>query len=138
MSLLALGVGGRGLVDPAEPVFHADDEALLRGAAAFETLRVYRGKPFLLERHLERLQASCRALGLAAPDGAAELAVMVAAAGPPDHVLRLYRTERALVASAAALPEGLEEQRARGGSLRSIEAPVPELLAGVKATSYAL
>ena len=53
-------------------------------------------------------------------------------------MLRLYRTESALVASAAALPPGLEDERARGISLRSIEAPVPDLLAGVKATSYAL
>ncbi len=53
-------------------------------------------------------------------------------------MLRLYRTESALVASAAELPPGLEDERARGISLRSIEAPVPDLLAGVKATSYAL
>ena len=138
MKLLALAVAGRGLVDPAEPVFRADDEAVLRGAAAFETLRVYSGKPFLLEQHLERLRASCDALGLPAPDGAGELAQVVAAAAPPDHVLRLYRTERTLVASAAELPAGLEEQRARGISLRSVEAPVPDLLAGVKTTSYAL
>jgi branched-subunit amino acid aminotransferase/4-amino-4-deoxychorismate lyase len=136
--LLALAVAGRGLVDPAEPVFRADDEALLRGAAAFETLRVYGGKPFLLERHLERLHASCAALGLPAADGAGELARLVVEAAPPDHVLRLYRTETALVASAAELPARLEEERARGISLRSVEAPVADLLAGVKATSYAV
>ena len=55
MTLLAVAVHGRGLVAADEPVFGADDEALLRGAAAFETLRVYDGRPFLLERHLERL-----------------------------------------------------------------------------------
>jgi branched-subunit amino acid aminotransferase/4-amino-4-deoxychorismate lyase len=135
--LLALAVAGRGLVDPAEPVFSADDEALLRGAAAFETLRVYRGRPFLLERHLARLRASAAALGLPPPDGAGELALTAAAAAPPEHVLRLYRTERSLVASAAPLPDGLDEQRARGISLRSVEAPTPDLLPGVKATSYA-
>ena len=32
MTLLAVAVAGRGLVDPDEPVFRADDEALLRGA----------------------------------------------------------------------------------------------------------
>jgi 4-amino-4-deoxychorismate lyase len=138
VKLLALAVAGRGLVDPAEPVFRADDEPLLRGAAAFETLRVYGGKPFLLERHLERLHASCDALALPSPDDAGDLARLVAAAAPPDHVLRLYRTESALVASAAELPAGLEEQRARGIALRSVEAPVPALLGGVKATSYAL
>ena len=38
MTVLALAVTGRGLVDPTEPVIRADDEALLRGRAAFETL----------------------------------------------------------------------------------------------------
>ena len=46
MTLLAVAVGGRGIVDPDQPVLHADDEALLRGRAAFETMRVYDGKPF--------------------------------------------------------------------------------------------
>ena len=43
MTLLALAVGGRGLVPPDEAVVAADDEGLLRGRAAFETLRVYGG-----------------------------------------------------------------------------------------------
>ena len=41
MTLLAVAVEGRGVVDPEEPVLRADDEALLRGRAAFETIRVY-------------------------------------------------------------------------------------------------
>jgi hypothetical protein len=44
MTLLAVAVAGRGLVDPDEPVFRADDDALLRGGAAFETIRVYGGR----------------------------------------------------------------------------------------------
>ncbi len=67
MSVLALAVGGRGLVDPGEPVLHADDEAFLRGRAAFETIRVYGGRPFRLEDHLERLRGSAERLAL--PDG---------------------------------------------------------------------
>jgi len=35
MTLLAVAVAGRGVVDPGEPVFHADDEAVVRGTAAF-------------------------------------------------------------------------------------------------------
>ena len=50
MSLLALAVTGRGLIDPTEPVVRADDEALLRGRAAFETLRVYGGARFVSRR----------------------------------------------------------------------------------------
>ena len=92
MKLLAVAVAGRGLVDPSEPVFRADDEALLRGGAAFETIRVYGGKPFLLARHLERLAHSARALSLPDVHEAEALAALVVDAAPPDHALRLYRT----------------------------------------------
>ena len=66
MTVLALAVTGRGLVDPVEPVIRADDEGLLRGRAAFETLRVYGGRPFRLEAHLDRLTASATSIGLPA------------------------------------------------------------------------
>jgi branched-subunit amino acid aminotransferase/4-amino-4-deoxychorismate lyase len=137
VSLLAVAVAGRGLVDPEGPVFRADDEALLRGAAAFETLRVYGGAPFLLERHLARLRHSSAELALPPPDGAEELVAALAAASPPDHVLRLYRTQRDLVATAAALPGDLEELRARGLALRTVDVGGPTMLEGVKSTSYA-
>jgi branched-subunit amino acid aminotransferase/4-amino-4-deoxychorismate lyase len=135
--LLAVAVAGRGLVDPDAPVFGADDEALLRGSAAFETLRVDGGRPFLLERHLERLRHSARALALPPPDGAEELVALVLGAAPAEHVLRIYRTERALVATAAPLPDDLDELRARGLTLQTVEAGASTLLHGVKSTSYA-
>jgi branched-subunit amino acid aminotransferase/4-amino-4-deoxychorismate lyase len=137
VTLLAVAVGGRGLVDPAAPVFPADDEALLRGRAAFETLRVYGGRPFLLDRHLDRLAASASALVLAPPDGARELVDLVVGAAPRDHVLRLYRTEQLLVATAAKLPPDLDELRRRGLTLAGVDAGASALLAGVKSTSYA-
>lgn len=137
MTLLAVAVSGRGLVDPQEPVFRADDEALLRGGVAFETIRTYGGVPFLLSRHTHRFRFSIDALALPHAEGVEELAALVVAAAPPEHVLRLYRTEQLLVATAASLPEGLEELRQRGISLRSVDigAPAP-LLAGAKTTSY--
>ena len=137
MTLLAVAVHGRGLVPPEEPVFTAGDEALLRGSAAFETVRVYGGRPFLLARHLERFKHSIGALGLPPATGAEELALLVAAAAPPDHVLRLFRTEQVLVATAQALPLGLDELRARGLALRTFVRHPPALLSGVKSTSYA-
>jgi branched-subunit amino acid aminotransferase/4-amino-4-deoxychorismate lyase len=137
VTLLAVAVAGRGLVSPAEAVFTAGDEALLRGSAAFETLRVYDGRPFLLDRHLARLAHSATALGLPSVADAAELVALVAGAAPPDAVLRLFRTTDVLVATAAALPTDLEEQRARGLALRSFEREPPALLSGVKSTSYA-
>lgn len=137
MTLLAVAVHGRGLVDPAEAVFHADDEALLRGSVAFETVRTYGGAPFLLDRHLARFDASVEALALPPAEGARELAELVVGAAPPDHVLRLYRTEQVLIATAAELSAALEPMRARGLSLCTVDAGVPSpLLAGAKTTSY--
>ena len=137
MTLLAVAIAGRGLVDPAEPVFRADDDALLRGGAAFETVRVYGGRPFLLVDHLTRFRFSAEALALPAPDGVEELVALVGTAAPPDHVLRLYRTSIAVVATAAALPAGLDDARAHGVTLKSFEVgPPTSLLAGAKTTSY--
>ena len=47
-------------------MLRADDEALLRGRAAFETIRVYGGKPFKLAEHLDRLAGSAERIGLPA------------------------------------------------------------------------
>jgi 4-amino-4-deoxychorismate lyase len=137
MTLLAVAVARRGLVDPAEPVFSAGDEALLRGGAAFETVRVYAGRPFLLDRHLGRLAHSSAALALPTPTGAEELIHLVLTTAPPDHVLRLYRTAETLVATSSALPPGLDELRARGLTLTSVAIGSSQLLEGVKSTSYA-
>jgi 4-amino-4-deoxychorismate lyase len=138
MRLAALAVSGRGLVDPAEPVFRADDEAVLRGGVAFETIRVAGGTAFLFDEHVERLRFSARELGLDPPAEAAELAALVLAAGPADGVLRLYRAERVEVASLAELPPGLDEQRARGITLSAFDVGATTLLEGVKSTSYAV
>ena len=95
MTLLAVAVNGRGVVDPEEPVLRADDEALLRGRAAFETIRVYAGAPFKLAEHLDRLAASAERIGLPAVNRLEldELARQALdAAGAPDSVLRLIWT----------------------------------------------
>jgi branched-subunit amino acid aminotransferase/4-amino-4-deoxychorismate lyase len=136
--LLAAAVAGRGLVDPAQPVFHPDDEALLRGAAAFETVRIRKGRPALLRRHVDRLRGSCLALRLAPPDGVEELAEQVAAAAATQEgALRLFRTGMTLLATVQPLPPGLEELRRRGIAAVTIRTTSAGLLTGVKATSYA-
>jgi branched-subunit amino acid aminotransferase/4-amino-4-deoxychorismate lyase len=150
VSLLALAVTGRGLCPPAAPVLRADDEALLRGRAAFETLRVYGGRPFRLEEHLDRLQASAQSIGLPplGRDELAELAALVLpAAGSGDAVLRLVWTAGPAegpplgLALLGPIPGWIEEVRARGAkavSLLGVRAAVPWLLPGVKSTSYAV
>jgi 4-amino-4-deoxychorismate lyase len=149
MKLLAVAVAGRGLVSPDEPVLPADDEALLRGRAAFETMRVYGGRPFRIGDHLERMEASAARLDVTWPGGFAELADQaLAAAAEPDAVLRLYLTpgregrgKPFSLALVSALPDDLEERRARGIALISllgVRAEAPWLLGGVKSTSYAV
>ena len=129
---MKVATASRGVVDG--PVFRADDEAIVRGAAAFETLRVYDGRPFLLDDHLARFAHSIAELALPAAENVPELVAQVAEG---DGVLRLYRTTFELVATFDDLPPGLDEQRARGIELRSVDLGAPALLAGVKSTSYA-
>jgi 4-amino-4-deoxychorismate lyase len=156
VSVLALAVGGRGLVDPDEPVLYADDEAFLRGRAAFETIRVYGGRPFKLEEHLERLAGSAARLDLAPVDESEFTGLVrsaIEAVGAEDAVLRLYLTagrehggRPVTLALVSEIPPGLEELRARGMKLISarlglepgLRAFAPWLLGGVKSTSYAV
>ncbi len=139
MDVRAVAVAGRGLVDPREPVFAADDEALLRGRSVFETVRVYAGRPFLLDKHLARFAVSAERVGLASPDPAecerlAELAI--GACDERDLALRLYWTGQTLAVTAGLLDPELEALRARG--LRLVSVPWSTgALASAKSTSYA-
>ena len=56
------------LHDPAAPLLHADDLAVVRGDGIFESLLVRDGRPCLLEAHLARLTQSARMMDLPAPD----------------------------------------------------------------------
>ncbi|HET8742559.1 MAG TPA: aminotransferase class IV [Gaiella sp.] len=146
---VSVAVSGRGLVPPDAGVVSVDDEGFSLGRAAFETLRVYSGRPFRLTQHLDRLDASVEKLGFE-PSDRAEVEELVALvleeAGLPDAVLRLYRTPGApgegplTVALVSALPDWLEDVRARGQRLVSLVVPrrsAPWLLPGTKSVSYA-
>jgi len=148
VSLLALAVSGRGLVDPEQPVVYADDEAFLRGRGAFETLRIYGGRPFELRQHLGRLAESAARLGLPPPE-LQEIESLVAAAieeaAADEAMLRLYATPgRAdgggpfAIVLVAQLPSDLDELRGRGLRTISVEFRPAELIGGIKSTSYAL
>ncbi len=148
--LRAVAVSGRGLVDPAAPVLAADDEGFTRGRAAFETMRVYDGRPFRLEQHLVRLEASAERIGLDRPD-TGEVARLAAQALEharlPDAVLRLYWTpgspggEHRAIALVSTIPEWIEVTRERGQRLISLvhqRRSASWLLPATKSTSYAV
>ncbi|MUT67665.1 aminodeoxychorismate lyase [Paenibacillus sp. NEAU-GSW1] len=58
-------IGFNGIVMNAEEaVISIYDHGFLYGLGLFETFRTYKGKPYLLERHLRRLAEGCRELGI--------------------------------------------------------------------------
>jgi branched-chain amino acid aminotransferase len=146
VNVRALAVSGRGLVSPDEPVIHVHDEAFMRGRGAFESLRVYGGKPFCLVEHLDRLDVSCARLGLeplSRPVVQELVASALDAAGETEAVLRVYATPGygdgpLVLAVVAELPADLDELRAHGIRAITVEFRPADLMGGVKSTSYAL
>jgi branched-chain amino acid aminotransferase len=55
------------IVDGAEARVPVTDRGLLYGDGVFEVLRTTNGRPFLLDRHLDRLAGGAAAIGLALP-----------------------------------------------------------------------
>jgi branched-chain amino acid aminotransferase len=82
------------LVDPAHATIPITDEGLLRGDGVFEVVRLYAGRPFALEDHLERLGTSARNLRLPVDLDAArsDLLALIAAGGPRDAMARYLVT----------------------------------------------
>jgi branched-chain amino acid aminotransferase len=85
------------------PLEHASvgvlDRGFLYGDAVFETLRTYRGAPFLLDRHLERLARSASLVGIALPVStdvmAREVQATLEAAGEGECYVRITVTRGA-------------------------------------------
>src|SRR4051794_27516958 len=131
MPLIALHRLGIGVVSTDEPVLHADDEGVLRGRSVFETLRVYGGIPFMLGAHLDRLALSAARLRLPVPprDDFERAAFDAIGAGSlNDASLRLLWTAGREgvgaptgLALVSTLPDGLEEQRARGLRVATVQ-----------------
>lgn len=85
-----------GLVDHDQAKVSIFDHGLLYGDGVFEGIRFYRGRPFRLQAHLERLFLSARAIALAIPYSVEQLtkavADTIAAAPEPNGYLRLVVT----------------------------------------------
>jgi branched-chain amino acid aminotransferase len=141
-----------GRVLPVEQVVvSALDRAVLYGLGAFETVRLHGGRPFLLERHLARMQHSLAALHLDPPEALAGLSEGVVALA--DHLHASSALCRITVTAGA----GPELAGVPGAGMRVIAhlrpAPEPPIrparvglapyahearspLSGVKSTSY--
>ena len=84
-----------GAIGPAEEArIPVTDEGLTRGDGGFEVMRLYAGRPFAYEEHMERLVRTCAGLRLGYDEDAvrAEIAALLDAAGPSDGLLRVIVT----------------------------------------------
>lgn len=97
-------VGGMGravsidgaITKPEEAKVSVYDRGFLYGDGVFETLRTYRGAPFALLDHLERLESSARSVGIRLPVSTRvlerEVAEILGAAQNPESYVRIMIT----------------------------------------------
>jgi branched-chain amino acid aminotransferase len=129
-------VDGR-VIPPHEAVVPATDEGFLRGDGAFEVLQVYGGRPFELDRHLERFARTCEAILLEFPrdEILADLAVLLEEAGAVDCLWRV------LVARGGTRLHLLEwsppeKRRSMPLTLRTVRYQPTVVLSNLKPMSY--
>jgi branched-chain amino acid aminotransferase len=124
-----------GTVLPADEMhIPARDEGLLRGDGVFEVMRLYDGRPFALDDHIERMQRSARNLLLPLDADAmrADIETLLDAGRPTDGVVRVLATRGGhrigFLEPLPALPDTL--------ALKTVTYSPTRILDGVKSLSY--
>ena len=141
-------VNGRLLSAADEPVLSVLDHGLTVGDGAFETIKVTRGRPFALTRHLQRLARSLQGLGLTPPAESLLREGIDAVIGPQDDLrLRITVTGGPSPLGSERGSEGATVTIATAplnsppSSTAAVTVPWPRnergALAGLKTTSYA-
>ncbi|MBA3328801.1 MAG: aminotransferase class IV [Solirubrobacterales bacterium] len=122
------------LMDVAQVQVPVTDEGLLRGDGVFEVVRLYGGRPFALNDHLERMADSAANLRLPLDLEAirADVATLLEAAGAVDAALRVLVTRGG---RRIALIEALKE-RPETLALATVTYAPTRILDGVKSLSY--
>lgn len=140
-------INGR-LVDPDQAAIAVTDRGFLYGEGLFETIRAYQGRPFRLNRHLDRLLAAAEELHLAAPSREVlerAVAEALAAGGMSNAVVRTTVTpgegrlgEPTVVVLVRALKLPPPEQYAHGCRAVSVSAALAKdsPLRRVKSLNY--
>jgi branched-chain amino acid aminotransferase len=122
--------------DSADALIPVTDEGLLRGDGVFEVVRLYDGRPFALDDHLERMAGSAANLRLALDIDAvrADVEALLDAAGAPgDAKVRIVVTRGGRrIVLLEPLPAPLAS-----AALACVEFAPVRLLDGVKSLSYA-
>ena len=109
------------LVPPTEAKVSVFDRGFLYGDSVYEVVRTYGGRPFAMDRHLDRLHASAARIGMELPWDDARIAAEVertlAAAGNEESYVRI-------VATRGAGPIGLDPALAEDPQLLVIVQPI--------------
>ncbi|HEV7807305.1 MAG TPA: aminotransferase class IV [Solirubrobacteraceae bacterium] len=122
------------LMDAANATISVLDEGLLRGDGVFEVIRVYAGRPFAPDEHLDRMARSAASLRLPLDVVAirGDVDALLTEGGPNDAALRLVATRGgrriALLEPLKVFPETI--------ALATITYSPTRLLDGVKSLSY--
>jgi branched-chain amino acid aminotransferase len=125
------------IVDAAEATIPASDDGLLRGDGVFEVIRLYAGRPFALDEHLDRLERSAAAIELPVERETfeSEISSLLAEFGDDDAQLRLVVTRGGQrLAFTENLPPYASRDRA---SVSTVTYSPTLILNGVKSLSYA-
>jgi branched-chain amino acid aminotransferase len=125
-----------GVIAPTrESTLSLPDDGLYRGDGVFEVIRLYRGRPFALAEHLDRIERSAAAIELPVdrPSLERELAALLAEHGTDDGQLRIVLTRggRRVLLTEELPPRGATVQ------LATVTYSPSVILDGVKSLSYA-
>jgi len=123
--------------DTSEAVIPAADDGLLRGDGVFEVIRLYAGRPFALDEHLDRLERSAAAIELPIEREPfeAEISALLAEFGEHEAQLRLVVTRGG---KRLAFTENLPPYASRDqASVATVTYSPTLILNGVKSLSYA-
>ena len=129
-------VDGR-IVETAEARISAADDGLLRGDGVFEVIRLYRGTPFALGEHLDRLERSASAIELPIDRSTfeEEIAALLGEFGEHEAQLRLVATRGGRrLAFTENLPPYADVESI---TVATVTYSPTQILNGVKSLSYA-
>ena len=134
MSVPQLASVDGSITPTAEATIPLADDGLYRGDGVFEVIRLYAGRPFALEEHLDRLEQSAAAIELtvAREPLEREIAQLLERFGEGEAQLRLVITRGGRrIAVTEPLPD-----KGETASLASVAYAPTIILTGVKSLSY--
>ena len=118
---------------PEEAFLPLPDDGLFRGDGVFEVIRLYSGRPFAFEAHLDRMERSAAAIELPLDRAALEVdAARLITEAPPNCLLRLVVTRAGhRILTLEELPQHLPTI-----TLATVTYSPTVILNGVKSLSY--